>query len=263
MTLEEYIGNPLGKGGGAILNATARESMRNSYVEKFNNLMVREHGMMNYRIYKNSKKNKFYIWFKVPSETINKFYYDVVIEFFADSDVKEAGQNLFKYNARFYANDPAFVYTYAYVFNKNDLFIEELKSKMSRKALNEKPDEKNPYMQVGYIKSIYFAYLMMINRGLNKVSVVNSTATEVSDIGKSIGSMIDHADIKINAREEAGKKLEKEKKRQKQKEKQSKNVPERDDNVTKLSKNIKTTPRISANKTVAKISTVTKKTKRK
>ena len=42
--------------------------------------------------------------------------------------------------------------------------------------------------------------------------------------------MIDHADIKINAREEAGKKLEKEKKRQKQKEKQSKDVPERDDN---------------------------------
>ena len=133
---------------------------------------------------------------------------------------------------------------------------------MSRKALNEKPDEKNPYMQVGYIKSIYFAYLMMINRGLNKVSVVNSTATEVSDIGKSIGSMIDHADIKINAREEAGKKLEKEKKRQKQKEKQSKDIPERD-NVTKLPKNIKTTPRISANKTVTKISTVTKKTKRK
>ena len=186
----------------------------------------------------------------------------MVIEFFADSDVKEAGQNLFKYNARFYANDPAFVYTYAYVFNKNDLFIEELKSKMSKKALNEKPDEKNPYMQVGYIKSIYFAYLMMINRGLNKVSVVNSTATEVSDIGKSIGSMIDHADIKINAREEAGKKLEKEKKRQKQKEKQSKNAPEKD-NITKLSKNIKTTPRISANKTVTKISTVTKKTKRK
>ena len=57
-------------------------------------------------------------------------------------------------------------------------------------------------------------------------------------------------------------KLEKEKKRQKQKEKQSKNAPEKD-NVTKLSKNIKTTPRISANKTVTKISTVTKKTKRK
>ena len=258
MTLEEYIGNPLGKGGGAILNATARESMRNSYVEKFNNLMVREHGMMNYRIFINSKKNKFYIWFKVPSETINKFYYDVVIEFFADSDVKEAGQNLFKYNARFYANDPAFVYTYAYVFSHNGLLIDELRGKMSSKALKDAAKEKNPYNQVGYVKSIYFAYLFLNNRGLFSTAKFSAEAIDI-DLNY-LNRNITDADRAIEMRQNEQEKLNKNKKKEKREVSGIAKGPKTiDKTVIARTKTTKSVSRVGTTKTISNV----KKTKRK
>ena len=108
MTLEQYILNPAGKNN-AVLNATAREAMRNSYMSKYNNLLVREHGSIVYRLYKDEKNNRYFAYFKIPSETIEKFYYDTVIEFYADKDVENDGTDLLKYNVRFFSNDPAFV----------------------------------------------------------------------------------------------------------------------------------------------------------
>lgn len=214
MTLEDYILNPMGKKN-AVLNATAREAIKNSYIKKFGNIMVREHSIVNYKLYKDSKKNQFYAHFKIPSETVDKFYYDVVLKFYADENTKGAGKNLLKYYVKFYSNDPSFVYTYAYVFSHNGLLVDELKSKMSKKAISTAAKEKNPYNQVGYVKTIYFAYLSILNKGLTNIDKFTSEAIEF-DKKVLLNSVVD-ADIKVEEREEEQKKISRKKQQEKKK----------------------------------------------
>ena len=209
MTFENYIDNPMGKGS-ATITAGHRELMRMQYNKKFDNLLLREKGKMDYRMFTDSKRNEYWIYVKIPSELCKNFYYDTLIKFYADEKVKGGGKNLFKYNVRFYSNDPAFVYTYAYVFAHNDLFINELASKMSKQALKRPPTEKNPSNSIGYVKSIYFVYLLMDNRSLNKVSVFEKQAEPLNV--KFLMDNIMDADQKIAEREEAGRGVSRRKK---------------------------------------------------
>lgn len=206
MTLEEYIKNPF---PGNSVPALAREGIKNTYKAKFDNVLLRENGKINYFLYKDEKKNIYYAHIKVPSEVIENFYYDTIFKFFADSSITENGRNLEKYNVQFYSNDPAFVFTYCHAFIKNKLFITELSDKMSKEAIKERAKERNPKDLSGYVKSIYFAYLFMKERGLlNK-----SSWTQAPDVDfKYFLSSIEHADFKIAKRQEEETKRDKRKK---------------------------------------------------
>ena len=201
MTFEDYIMNPAGKGS-AVMTAPQREMARARYKLKFDNILLREKGKIDYRLFKDSKNNEYWVYCKIPSELCKDFYYDTIIKFHADEKVKSGGRDLFKYYARFYSNDPSFVYTYAYVFAHNKLFINELASKMSREALKQKPNEKNPREDIGYVKSIYFVYLLMQNRDLNKVSIFEKQCDPL-DMNFILNNVME-ADQKIAEREEAG-----------------------------------------------------------
>lgn len=258
LTMEQYITNPMQS---PILTATMRESMRNSYIKKFNALLLREHGVINYFLYKDEENNKYYAYFKIPSETIERFYYDTIIEFSADQNIMEAGKNLFKYNIRFYSNDPSFVYTYAYTFYRKGLFIKEFESKMSQKALREPPKEKNPTQMVGYVKTIYFAYLFMKLRSFNDLDKFKAQAS-VLNINNLIANVM-IADQKLGEREDAGERLAKKKRVAKDKEKREQENAKRKANsvlavkyTKKIGNNIKKTGSVKTTKIV-------KKTKRK
>jgi hypothetical protein len=206
MSLEQYIQNPIGKQS-AVLSAIVREAIQRSYTEKFNNLMLRENGLITYYKYK-TKNNEFIIHIKIPSETVKKFYYDTVFKFYADSSITDLGRSINKYYFKAYSNDPAFVYTHCFVFYKNELFIEELKNKMSREALTKAPTIKNPNQEVAYCKTLFFAYLFMKNRGLFNRLAWNDA--EDFDI-KRLSSNIMNADEKIAQCQEEGAKIEKKK----------------------------------------------------
>lgn len=234
ITFDQYILNPQMKSN-AVLNAKARETIRGDYTNRFNAIMVRERGRVDYILYRDEKTNRYFAHFKIPSETIEKFYYDTVLEFYADENITNT-QDLMKYYVKFYSNDPAFVYTHAHAFASNDLFIEELTSKMSKKAIRIEAKEKNPYNQIGYVKSIYFAYLSMISKGLNNIDRFKAECKKFSK--SSLVSSVENADKKIGDREAAGEKLRKLKSRVKREEqKPSDNIK-----VTKASLGIKTTP---------------------
>ena len=155
-----------------------------------------------YFLYKDSKQNTYWAHIKVPSEVVKKFYYDVVFKFSADLETEYDGKDLFKYNMKVFSNDPAFVFTYAHVFTKKDLFIMELKSKMAKKALKKAPDIKNPNENVGYVKAIYFAYLLMQNRKLNNKFKFEGEAKPLDP--KLLLNSIEDADTKIESRQEKG-----------------------------------------------------------
>ena len=209
MTLQQYILNPMGKNN-AVFNSIARENVRNIYTEKFDALLVREHSKIEYHLYKDDKNNTYWAHIKVPSEVVSNFYYDVVFKFYTDAKVASAGENLFLYYTNFYSNDPAFVYTYAHVFLKNNIFIKELTPKMSKLAIKKSPKETNPGNNIGYVKAIYFAYLWMVNRKLNNKTKFEAEAKPL-DI-KYLLKVIEDADIRIAKREEEGKRITKGKK---------------------------------------------------
>lgn len=161
MTLEEYIKNPMGS---SVM--TNRRVYHDMYSEKWNAIKLRENGFILFTLYKD--KEDYYIHFKIPSEVITKFYYDTILRFYLPkSKVDESkSKTLSNYEVQFYSNDPNFVYTFAHAFNKNGLFIKDLEKKMIEKCLKEKASEKNPKDEVGYVKSIYFAYLEIKDKGL-------------------------------------------------------------------------------------------------
>lgn len=209
MTLEQYMINPMGKNN-AVLNASAREIIRKTYSHKFDNILLRENGKIEYYLYIDNISNTYWAHIKVPSEVVKDFYYDVVFKFSASQNVESSGEDLFKYNVKFYSNDPAFVYTYAHVFIKNNIFINELVSKMSKQAIRKPPTEKNPNKDVGYVKAIYFAYLTMQNKKLNKMVKFKGEAKPL-DLRYLLNS-IEKADDKIKKRQEEGAKVSKRKK---------------------------------------------------
>lgn len=209
MTLEEYISNPMGKNN-ASFTPFMREAMKNNYKAKFDNILLREGGSIGYYLYRDSKNNIYYAHVKVPSEVIEKFYYDVVFRFSATSDMDTAsGTNLEKYNIQFFSNDPAFVFTHAHTFMENGLFINELAFRMSKEAIKKKATEKNPNDSVGYVKSLYFAYLFLKERGLLRAIRYKSAEPYNQML---MGSRIMMADLKIELRQREESKRDKRKK---------------------------------------------------
>lgn len=206
MTFEEYIVNPMGKNN-AILSAAVRETQRNIYSTKFDNILLRENGKIDYFLYK-GKDETYYAHIKIPSEVVKNFYYDVVIKFIGSTKTGANLSNLDKYQVQFFSNDPAFVYTYTYVFKNKGLFIKELSTKMSSKALRLAPKEKNPGQMVGYVKSLYFAYLFMKQRGLfNKLKYQEAQPAKI----QYMLNHIEAADKKIQDRQDEGAKVSKRK----------------------------------------------------
>lgn len=193
-TYSNYINNP-GIIKGVSVNSQIK-LIKADYKNRFDQVMVREAGQMAYYLYKDTKNsNQYYAHFMVPSEKTKGIYYDVVIEFFTDKpDVMTS--NLNNYNVRFFSNDPAFIFTYAYTFKHSDLTIDWLEKKMNRKALTEKPVVRNPRMETGYVKSLYFAYyymklhnLFFVETGwknaksLNKQNVLKSIVDSETKLG--------------------------------------------------------------------------------
>ena len=204
MTFHEYIQNPMGRENAVISN---RVMYRNLYQEKLDKILVREAGKIDIKAYHVGKRYICYL--KIPSEVIDKFYYDVLIEFRAPKKI--TGNDLKEYLVRFYSNDPSFVYTFTHAFVKNDLFFKDFENKMSKKAIKERGKEKNPADQVGYVKSIYFAYLIMSKRGyFSKTKYVDKYSKS------SLDREIEHADKKIKDRQEAAEKKSKDRRKERE-----------------------------------------------
>lgn len=204
MTFDSYIKNPMGDKNAVM---TQREMFRQLYREKLDTILVREANKIDYRIY-SVKDNIFYFHIKVPSEVVPKFYYDTVIKFTEPKEILNKGvKNLDNWNVQFYSNDPAFVFTFAHAFIENKLFISELKSKMSKEAVKNIAKDKNPKNQIAYVKSLYFAYLIIKDKGLFSYHFAKAASIPYNE--KYLLSQIEDADKKIESRQEEGNKIQK------------------------------------------------------
>lgn len=239
MTFDEYINNPMG-----VKNAvfSHREIYRKLYNEKLDKILVREAGKVTYKLMK--YKNKYYCYMNIPSEVCPNIQYDVIVEFSEPKDKKFVSGELNKYDVRFFSNDPSFVFTFCHAFIKNGMFLEDFKDKMSTQAMKKKAVEKNPKDQVGYVKSIYFLYLLMKRRAL----FIKTKYVDNYD-QKYLLKQVMHANKKIEQRQLAEKDL----KKQQKKERTQLNDNIKRSTLNKGLPNMKTTSRIGSVKSVSNI----------
>lgn len=167
MTFEEYIKNPSDSRSRIVGEADIAKSV---YQDKYNKMILQCGGQINYILWK-KEPERYIIYIQMPSEKTPKLYYDVMIEFTSTLDSDQRTGKLDAYKVRFFSNDPNFTFTFAHAFKKKGLLIPELVPKISQKALKEPPRVTNPNILSGYVKSLYFAYIFMRNKGLfNKLN---------------------------------------------------------------------------------------------
>lgn len=196
MTFKEWIANPSGKGSAVM---THKDMYHKMYNDKLNLVILREGNTFNYTLYK--KDDYLYlIHMKVPSEVIKGFYYDVVIEFSTTNSAYAAGGSLDKYDVRLFSNSPDFMFTHAHAYNKSGLLFADLSAKLPKQSLTEVAKERNPKDQIGYVKSIFFAYLICVQKGLLNKVVYYAAKPYVK---KDLLNLITHASDIYTSRQEA------------------------------------------------------------
>jgi len=255
MTLDEYSKNPLGQKNALF---SQRDMYKELYTNKLDKILLRENGKISYKLY--TSKDNYYIYMKIPSEVINNFYYDVIIELYTKNPLIKNSRTLDKYDFRCYSNSPDYVFTFAHAMIKNDMFISDLKPKMSELAIKNIAKEKNPKNQIGYIKGLYFAYILI--KRYNLLHKIEFEANAEKYNKNVLLDLIMHADEKIKLRQELGKDIEKEKRIKEVKEKNDKTNVRTE---VKSSNNIKRTSFIKRTSNIKNTTRtrITKSSKRK
>lgn len=258
MTFQQYIDNPMGKKNAVF---SQRQMYKDLYTQKFDNLVLREAGKINYTLYIDEKRDRYVAHIKIPSETVKNFYYDAVIYFYTSDAAIHSSPSLNGYNIKFFSNDPAFVFTYLRVFFKNDLFFEDLKPRASKKALREDPKVTNPYETPGYSKILYFAFLFMKGHHLFNKTVFKQEAKPYDK--KVLLKMVMDTDEKIAKRQELGAAIKKDNDSDKGKKEKPARTPLLPSSLS--SGNVKLTKSVGRTKTVGSVKTTktTKGSKRK
>jgi hypothetical protein len=193
ITFPGYIKNPSGSRAMMVGEKTLAKQL---YTDKYNKMMLRVNGKIDYLLYKKDN-DRFIIYLKIPSESTETLFYDVVVEFFTKDATQRGLNKLDDYNIRMFSNDPNFIFTFAYVFYERGLIIPELKKKISKVALKNNPAKSNPNKVVGYVKSLYFTYLFMESHGLfNKLNWLNAM-TNLGAVKDIFEKAVAHSDDKI------------------------------------------------------------------
>jgi hypothetical protein len=173
LTLSDFLQNPSGKGSGMV---ASREIIIKSMTEKFQKLMKKINGKLIHEIYKVGDNYVFY--FKIPSESFDKLYYDVVLEFSpVDEQAKKDGK-LINYQVHFFSNSPSFTFTYAYVVYNTGMMVDRLVDKFDNMAIKNNPSTRNPVEVLGFEKTCYFAALFIKEHDLNTKSIIDEKATK-------------------------------------------------------------------------------------
>ena len=177
LTFDAWIKNPTGS---RPMMVQQREMAKAVYTDKYNKMMLNSAGAMNYTLWKDPKGLRYLIFFTIPSESTQKVNYDVVIEFYTKDTIQTQENNLRNYYVKFFSNDPNFTFTFAYVYNKEGLIIQDLKKKLSSKSITERPKITNPNKMIGWVKVFYFAYIYMKDHGLfNKLMWLNAYTNKI------------------------------------------------------------------------------------
>ena len=145
MKFRDFYLSPEKKAPTLLISAT-----RARYTDRYNALKKIKKEIY-VKIYIENEKS-YYFHVLVPSD-MREMHYDVVIHFTDSGD----HMSLRDWDVKLFSNCPSFVYNYAYVYLKNNLFIPQLKDKLNNIVFETKPENTNPSKFIMYDKSIFYA----------------------------------------------------------------------------------------------------------
>lgn len=182
ITTKQMLQNPSGK-------YSAYFSRRDLIIENLKNRFANiyeKYGDFEISIYKEGEDIYYYL--KVPSETVENFYFDVVIEATPLSPSSKTDYTINNYYLKLFSNSPNFVFTYTYVYEQTNSLIDFLKDKIDEKALTEPPKVRNPIQSYGFEKSVYFALLFINLKKLDKKSNLKYETLNKDELYKKIAT---------------------------------------------------------------------------
>lgn len=189
INMEGYLANPVGKGSANV----ARRSFIRRDLETRYLLMTKQSGkLFSIQNAYVDKAGNYILHLRVPSEYYYKegLMYDVVLQYLTNSR-RKVDETLASYDIRMYSNSPAFMFTYAYVYNQDDNLVPFLKNKLSSKALTQAPVVRNPNQSYGYEKSVYFAILYVRdNPRLISAAIKKASHLNILDVSRGIMSSV-------------------------------------------------------------------------
>jgi len=216
MTMDQFLKQPNNKYASSFAR---RDLIIQNLEDRFARLMNKRKEDFKVIIFNGKDKNQFIFYFKIPSEDIPKLTYDVVLKFIPTTLGCVSNPTLKQYAINVFSNSPNFIYTYAYVYNKDEIVVKELKDKLSKQALEEEPKIKNVNLDYGFEKSVYFALLYMKYNNLDKKMTIKSflqptyNFTKIKPMIKNSNSkMIEYTALKKQYKLEEKEKLNKIKK---------------------------------------------------
>jgi hypothetical protein len=207
-TLGSFLNNPTGDAGSA---SHGRKLVFEDLESRFRLLRLakKEFKHATYKV-----GTDIFIKVEIPSESIDDFSYDVIIKF---RDVEPNSTSLAANTISVFSNAPSFVYSYAYTFNMFKMLVDELASKIDKKALTELPKIRNPDAVTFYEKTITMAMMYIRDNDLMKTNVYRSSLVTIpkskfKDVVKSseekqdMYNVLKKAESKKKAAEKAAKK---------------------------------------------------------
>jgi hypothetical protein len=131
------------------------------------------------------EKDEYYVHALIPSESNEshdqKLFYDVIFRFKARNKADETNNHIADYMCEAFSNNPAFLFSFTYVFNKNKCLLSNASKKLySDTALREPAKIRNPYNLLGISKDLWFAEHYMKRHHLFRKEVFENLAQKTT-----------------------------------------------------------------------------------
>lgn len=188
-TVESFLNNPMGDKGSSVMG---RAAILSKLHKDYQTLLAMKRP---FKVgYFNIKKDT-YIKIKVPSESYETLYYDVVIKFKGTNGHLPSSLN--PYKIEFFSNAPSFTFTYAHAFDAYGCLIPELKKLFDKKVFQDLPINRNPDLITFYEKTITFALFYIKEKGyLNTNNAIARDSAVTTTLQKLI-AVVPTADEKL------------------------------------------------------------------
>jgi len=153
----ENITDPMGRGFSAISLRTLKDQMKLKYKE-FVESAIEVSAMKN--------KDTYILWFTIPSKENKDYigdviYYDILLEFTPPNSSWKLKENIREYDLRVFNNNPRFVFTFNYSFNKKKALINLPSKFYSKYSLKNYPRKRNPQLLLGLDENLYHSVMYM------------------------------------------------------------------------------------------------------
>jgi len=190
MKLKAFMADTFSVSKGAVRIST--KGIIEDYRERYDTMVKDQKKIPHADTYTVTPGNRVMVHVKIPSETVEGFFYDVLLELSAE----KTAVSFEECDIKIFSNSPSFVYSVAYIFAHWDpdaqkptekgkgMMIDTLKGKLprdrmlipgvekklGRKPIHDPPEIRNPMGLPLFDKSIYFAiFYLMDNMAFHQV----------------------------------------------------------------------------------------------